>query len=433
MKVLLEDVYHVSLSKELQEKSDSLLLLRESTNERNIGTIAHPDFLYTQNGETFLILRSETKLNELVELAQSLQEFFEPIEPYKKILVGLHKCDVFINYVENIPSDSEKTTTESTAAIKHLAFCLKETQHILSRLLTSKKITYDQITIGGKLKLENVQGDLDHEFDRINSLIECGGSKSISSLSGIKAMLSLFQARPNVIIVVQACRDRCMKGCLKDSSFKELESICDTIRTAQGKANLTAETAIEYMMKIKTILRYEKMQPFFSLFQKVTTSSTFHDFVYEQFFKNNESVENHHPCDPVESFHTWHQIISTQLQNEDFGEHVLRELSHAFNCIVPFMDKEQNFQELLDRVVKQNPSNNFLELQTVSDNMHHIKRWSIQAEVGVTNIYFCIYVVLIITMMKKAYLVTYSKVALFMSRISTNKSMYILQTAFPTL
>ena len=331
-----------------------------------------------------LYLRVKANLKQLKKLENLLKDFLKPIDPFKKLWIGLHDCDIYRKYIEK---SFDKIHVQGSP-IERLALCLKKTNELLLQLLSSQQITYDQITIGESLKLEEVEGDLEEEFDRINELMKCESSKGASSISGIKAMMSLFQAKPNVELALKACEVLEMTGCLADAAFAKLRSVCSKISTEEGKANLTAEKAIEYMNEIKSKLRYEELLKLdiFLLLEKITSSTAFYDFVKDQFFCRDRSIS-----DAVQSFHTWYQVISTQLQDEDFGENVLRELSHAFTCIIPFMEKEQTLDQLLNELLKLNPSNKFLELQTVSANMHHILRWSVQAEVCYIHFKLCLY------------------------------------------
>ena len=341
--------------------------------EEHVTVVTHSDFVPTRSSVAegmCLYLKIETKLNHLKELTELLQSFLRPIVQYRNLWVGLHDCDIFRKYVEKM-----RHRSTYGRPIERLGSCLSATHQLLSQVLSSQKVTYDEITVGEQIQLEEVQGNLKVEFNKINNLINCGGSKN-QSLDGITAMVTLFQAKRHIDGVITACKILSMNGCLRDSAFQYIEMINDRIATNDGKRSLTSEQAIEYMKKIRTNLQYDVMLEFFPLFQRVVNSGPFHDFVKEQFFCSNRCIS-----EAVDSFHTWHQIISTQLQNEDFGEHVLRELSHAFACIVPFMDKEQTLPDLLTKVLVLNPSSNFLELQTVSANMHHIQRWSTQAEV----------------------------------------------------
>lgn len=328
----------------------------------------------SKEGKVYISITDGTSLVNLEDLNKSLQYTVKPIDPYKSLWVGLMDCDLFMMYAEELIQSKEVLVATT------LAQGLFKIKELLVQLLTSQLITYDQITIGGNLQLEKVEKHLNKDFERICRAVDREANRSVSTLRGIQSMIELLRAIPRARAVVNCCKQLSLKGCLKDQSFIDLSKIQEEL-ASEDKVNLssvTAKLATEQMEIIRRTLHFDQMDTLdlFPLFQRVIDARTFYNFVQEQFFSGSHSLSS-----AVDSFRTWHQIISTQLQNEPFEEQVLHEMSHAFTCIVPFMDKRQSFQELLAKVLQVDPSNRFLELQTVTDNMHLIKRWSVQAEV----------------------------------------------------
>lgn len=377
---LLES-YQVSVPNEIQLKIRALLVLGEIS--ENDAVVLHADFSLAhrciEETDVTIHLRSEKHLKELKQLASLLQIFLQPIECYKDLWIGLSDCPVFLKYVESIAMEEGFEGTP----IHQLADCLNRTKNLLSHILTSEEVTYYQITVDENLKLEDLEGNLAQDFDKINSVI-VGERIEQSSLQGVKAMASLFQAKPLICSVITACNNLDMTGCTNDESFQVLLNLYDCMNTRDGKANLTAMKANEFMEFVRITLHYDQILNYLTLFQGVANAETFHKFVQEEFCSSDRNISA-----AVESFQGWHQVISTQLQNEEFGEELLQQLSHAFNCIVPFLDKEQTLEQLLSKVLLLDPHSNFLELGNVSDNMHHIKRWSNQAEVCYNIIHAC--------------------------------------------
>lgn len=376
MTVLLS-IYEVTLPESILHQIDHLVIIGDANNE---DVLDYPELRSrTQqciNDKTCLYVRTTVLLSDLESLFRAIQEYLEPIMPFKNLWVGLWNCEVFIEYHGAIALQYEHISDP----LLRLQSTFRETRELLLRLLSSITITYGEITVNDHLNLEKLQGDVGRDFETIKCLIDYDEESSSECLVGIKAMVSLFQAKPIIKKIYDACQQLQITGCLEDKSLKTLKKIHDELNTEEGKRNLTAEQALNDISVVNHSLQLEELKNHVALFEEVSKCSNFHRFVEEQFFFGERSLSA-----AEDSFRAWHQIISTQLQNLEYEEEVLRELSRAFSCIVPFMDKNQNLDDLISKVLKLNTSNSFLELQTVSSNMHHIQRWSSQAEVTIIS------------------------------------------------
>lgn len=350
------------------------------TDEAQRDDITHTHLLFSKEsneGKVYLSVKATTSLNQLRDLNESLQSTVKPIDPYRSLWVGLKDCNLFMKYFE-IFIDSKVLCGPNQ--FKQLASCFSKIKNLLNQLLTSELITHDQITIEGRVDIKRVYKYLNEDFERIYNAVAYEEEQSTSSLCGVKSMINLREALPTVGIVLKVCDELHLTGCTEDPKFIYLKDIysSNVIEEEISMSSLSVKAATEYMKVVEDYLHYNEMLKLklSPLFQCVLNARTFCDFIQDQFFSGNHTVES-----ATDSFRTWHQIISTQIQNEDFEEQVLREISHAFACIIPFIDKRQSFDTLITKVLLVDPSNNFLELQTMTENMHIIKRWSVQAEV----------------------------------------------------
>ena len=76
-----------------------------------------------------------------------------------------------------------------------------------------------------------------------------------------------------------------------------------------------------------------------------------------------------------------YQLITAQLQHEEYDEQVLNHLFAAFKVISPFMDAKKSFTELMREVTALNAVNGLKQLETVNTNITLIRLWFSRAEV----------------------------------------------------
>ena len=89
-------------------------------------------------------------------------------------------------------------------------------------------------------------------------------------------------------------------------------------------------------------------------------------------------------------FQQQYQLITAQLQHDEYDETVLNHLYAAFKIIEPFMDTHQSFQQLMSKVTSLDVTNGLKQLQTVNTNINLIQLWFSRAEVGIMVV-VCIY------------------------------------------
>lgn len=78
------------------------------------------------------------------------------------------------------------------------------------------------------------------------------------------------------------------------------------------------------------------------------------------------------------------ELITNQLQDQEYDETVLSHLQVAFRCVVPFTDPQITFTDLLKKLNESDIfrfSHWFNPLRTVNSNITTIKAWFSKAEV----------------------------------------------------
>ena len=81
-------------------------------------------------------------------------------------------------------------------------------------------------------------------------------------------------------------------------------------------------------------------------------------------------------------FNQQYQLVTTQLQHEEYNELVLNHLFAAFRLITPFVDSEQTFSSLMCQVASLGVYDASKQLETVNRNINLIRLWFSRAEVS---------------------------------------------------
>jgi len=263
---------------------------------------------------------------------------------------------------------------------------LKNTEEFMLSLIkgTAK---YEDIVTEGSLEELWPQIDIDNEFG-----IMCAFPKFMDvnvneeGKIGMKNMLELFQYCKQITLIPQACEQYHLEKCINDPKLHELEKIASTINSEEGRANLTGKAANDYMKRIREILHLSddsKGKRYLKIFSAVSKCVEFYQFIKRKGFTSD--TENR------SAFTSQYQLITSQLQHEDYAEKVLNHLFPAFQYILPFLDAEQDLTTLMKKIVKlfndgigfgKNPKKDFCQLETVNSNITTIQLWFSRTEVS---------------------------------------------------
>ena len=108
------------------------------------------------------------------------------------------------------------------------------------------------------------------------------------------------------------------------------------------------------------------------LFAAIQNSSEFIHFIRENHF-DDESGKS--------VFQQQYQLVTAQLQHEEYEESVLNHLFAAFQLIVPFLNAKQNLSKLLVQVSELDVTSGLKQLETVNSNIALIIHWFSRTEV----------------------------------------------------
>ena len=355
-----------------------------------------------------LKLTKTLTLKELYVLAQGLEAFLQPVMDVLDMLVffKLHPSEMFDKYLQvYLKKESELGTKEqsSTTTLSAFSFTVPvfsatsvrphsadqsageglplrvllramNHTHELVRKLMQGTATYSEIVAEGELNLEKL--DIEREFSALHSFSAYLQLPlaSYEGLAGVRSMLELFQYIHHIRTIHSVCEQYQLQGCLEDPELVELLRSVEDLGQEENRAKLTPLDASKKMEAVKkTLCLCSKASPHcLELFTAVRNSAAFYQFVRDKRFigEKGQAV-----------FRQQYQLITAQLQHEEYDETVLNHLYAAFNFIGPFMDTHQNFHQLMSQVTSLDVTSGLKQLETVNTNITLIRLWFSRAEV----------------------------------------------------
>ena len=245
--------------------------------------------------------------------------------------------------------------------------------------------TYEEIFAEGTL--ESLQKfDAESEFK-----IMCGfsGFKELSSTNeegkqGIMNMLELFQYSQEISVIPNVCAQYHLQGCLNDPKLKEIKKIVNDCKNTDDRAKITGQIASKHMKKIWEVLNFDDpkhAKRCLKIFPAVANCAQFYQFIKGKGFTSETGRS---------AFRSQVELITAQLQHEDYNETVLIHLTPAFAYITPFLDTEQTLGELMAKIIQlfnegtgfgSDPRKDFCQLETVNSNITMIQLWFSRTEV----------------------------------------------------
>ena len=187
-------------------------------------------------------------------------------------------------------------------------------------------------------------------------------------------MLELFQYTTHVNNIRSVCGQYKLKGCLDDPKLKDLCAIMEDHVLSEDRSQLTPLEAKKKMTQVKHILCLgdHTSSKCLEIFAAMADSAAFYQFVRDKQFYGQQGQA---------IFRQQYELITAQLQHEEYDESVLNHLLVAFKIITPFMDSNKNLTELMQEVTEHNATHGFKQLNTVNSNITLIRLWFSRAEV----------------------------------------------------
>jgi len=263
---------------------------------------------------------------------------------------------------------------------------------------------YENIVSEGSLEDLLQKCDLDREFKIMSEFPEfmqdLSSTENMEGKEGIKYMLELFQYSQQLSVIPEVCKQYGLTQCLEDERLVMLEEIANSVKSREGKAKITGKDAFKYMEQIWQALNCDdkhKVKRCLKIFPAVADCAEFYRFIKGKGYTGDERNS---------SFKSKVELIAAQLQHEDYSEIVLHHLKPAFQYIRPFLNTNQNFTELMNKIFElfkegtgfgHDAQNDFCQLETANSNVTLIQLWFSRTEVRIKyNVQITYYVSLII-------------------------------------
>ena len=354
-----------------------------------------------------LRLKQNLSVKELSKLVHELEEFQKPLMPYLTMFVffKLNPCTMFDKYLraeikkEVTLKRTKKTKTslphrplrkfrqasvldQSGVSITVLEKALNKTKQLLTMLMQGEA-PYSDIIANGELDLEEL--NIEKEFNTLKEYTSVTPDSQIGleGLTGVRNLLELFQYAKHIQTIHDVCEQYHLVGCLEDEALKK-------VVTHVGKGHhseLTPNIARARMKLIKELLcinrdgetesKAIKRSASLEVFYTVANSTEFYQFIHDKQFYGEKGQA---------TFQQQYQLITAQLQHEEYDESVLNHLLAAFNVMTPFMDDKQTFKELMTKVTDLDTTFRLRELETINRNITLIQLWFSRAEVSTCTV-----------------------------------------------
>lgn len=333
-------------------------------------------------------LHKNVTLQELTNIVHCIRTFQQPLLQYMDSFIFFHlkKSAVFQKCLKHfkqailpsthdasvMPSLSPEQSPSSHLPMHHLVNALRQADIMMNKIVTGE-FNYLE-TIGEDLE-QNLM-EIIKEFDIMSQCykMETDMTGVDSIRGGIKSMLELLQYVPHVENIRSVLEQYQFDKCLNDPQFDELTSILQKLQTKEEMSKITPVVASEMMKRVKQILCFKDSthSECLDIFPAIARSAKFYQFMKDkQFYGQQGQV----------IFLQQYNLITAQLQHEQYDETVLNHLRAAFVVISPFMDTETNLSELMKKVTELNAPNVLKQLRTVNTNLNLIKLWFSKAEV----------------------------------------------------
>ena len=318
-------------------------------------------------------------LKMMEKFIRDLKTFLTPIDDSMDMLIffTLHDSKLFLAYVkQELKMNADLSTFRQ--ALKHAGSLLAQ--------VCNGKANYTQISASGTINLETL--DIQREFSILLQSKQFGKLPGVdntpgvdNSLADVRNMVNLLKVSSHIQVVRRVCEQYKLERCLEDTNLIKLTAIAEELMTEEAKASLTPSSATERIGIVRELLDTNDYE-YLAIFPKIADSSEFYQFICEKGFTDDSGQAR---------FYQQFQLITAQLQHEEYDEAVLNHLYAAYKLILPFTVKQQSFHSLLVSVKQlmavsrestaETTRDYSMQIETVNRNINLIQLWFSRAEV----------------------------------------------------
>ena len=336
--------------------------------------------LFKPGHDIALSLHKSLTLRELEELVDELDSFQQPLLAHLDMIVffKLHVSILFDKYIRYYLKKiaGHQHEPQLYQQMSNLVEALSDTYALVCKIVFGTA-NYSEIVADDEKVLQaiDIEQELSILYDYVQSYKLIG--KSCVELDGVRSLLELFQYTTHIVNIDRVCNQyKTLEGCSNDPSLKQLLAITEE---SMDRSKLTLKEAKIKLTLVKNILRMEDSKCL-DIFSVMSDSADFYKFVWDKRFYDQKGQK---------MFTQEYELITAQLQHEEYNEVVLNHLLVAFKIIILFMDSKKNFSELMSNVSRLNATHGFKQFATVNANITLIRLWFSRAEVRVLSL--CVY------------------------------------------
>ncbi len=317
-----------------------------------------------------IVISDEVMLKELTDIVNNLLQLEAPLLAHINELVffEVHPSCFFDTFIKH-----HRRKMQSSRCDIHQGFldnfgkAVLHSKQNLERIFAGQAL-FDDIIVEDESILGNI--DIDFEFSTLRKYATVFSMPYGNNLDGTQAMLELVQLTSHIESINNVC-NQYLTHCLQSDNFQELVTIFEKIK---DRSQLSASSARVKVKDVRRLLCFDNNTNAKSLkiFAEITDSEDFYQFIKAHKF---------YGADGCELFNQQYELITAQLQHEEYDESVLHHLKVAFNYMTIIMDPTITFEVLMNFVKKQESAHGFKELSTVNSAMTLINLWFSRSEV----------------------------------------------------
>ena len=284
-------------------------------------------------------------------------------------------------------SDTSVLHISLAGPILHFREALKKSHKFIADLLQGKA-TYASIMQSGILgntsmcfsdDFKVTMTTIKHELTIVE---EYGRTlrKVTKDIGGVYDLVALLGLLKHIEQILMFCREFNITGCLKDPLCNELNEIVGLFKDENQLRLLTIQKATDYLLQVTRNLGLKQKEYLcgeymcLDVFPVVANSRNLCQFLMANNFLGEEGRIN---------FHNMYELVTRQLQHEEYEQSVLNSFGGTFHFLYPLLQPNQTLKELVSVVTKLNPTTAIGQLETVNSNLTQITIWLANTKVSV--------------------------------------------------
>ena len=312
----------------------------------------------------------DMKINEYGTITNNILEFLLPLEKYEDFFTHffLQKNDLFMASLTYF-CQREKIG-DAPLSVESFANAVSQTYCWLENVIQEKSTFADIKPIFELLDLRVLNIDLIKSQFR-----KFPGFSTLTQDLNFMDMFELLQYRVHLPAIKGVCDAYVLTGCIDSPEYKRINQYSEKLMNEVLVNSLTIHDASNFLTDLRKCLSGASPRRL-RIFDVMLSAKEFYNFL-------TDPENEYYKPERRKLFFDEIQIITGDLQNEDYNDKILSHLLIAYNFIIPFCFKEHSFKELMKLIASENFKNGedsgFEQLETVNRNIQQIRLWFIRS------------------------------------------------------